>query len=138
MAIRYKSQVSMTPAAPSAEARAHFQDKLRFETDPADVYFDMTHDAADFVLVDVRSPQDYAVGHIPGAVNIPHSRITHTKITAQYAEDTVFVTYCWGPGCNGSTKGALRLSALGYAVKELIGGLEYWQKEGYPTETSAD
>jgi rhodanese-related sulfurtransferase len=38
-----------------------------------------------------------------------------------------------GPGCNGSTRAAARLAALGFQVKELIGGLEYWKREGYPT-----
>ena len=49
---------------------------------------------------------------------------------ARLPKDKVMVTYCWGPGCNSSTKGALRLAALGFRVKELIGGLEYWIKGG--------
>ncbi len=134
MTIHYKSQVSATPAADREAARAHFQSKLRFETDPADVHFDLEHDLAEFVLVDVRSPIDFAAAHITGAVNIPHAQITRANIVENYPADTVFIVYCWGPGCNGSTKGAVRFSELGYATKELIGGIEYWQKEGYPVE----
>lgn len=137
MTIQYKSQVKTTPAAPADEARAHFQHKLSLETDSADVHFDLAHGIADFVLVDVRSAADYAACHIPGAVNIPHAQITQARIEAHYPPETLFVTYCWGPGCNGSTKGALRFSQLGYAVKELIGGLEYWQREGYPTTSTS-
>lgn len=136
MTIQFKSQVSATSAADSETAQAHFQSKLQFETDPADVYFDLEHQTGDFVLVDVRSAADYAAGHIRGAVNIPHAQITQSRIEASYPADTLFVVYCWGPGCNGSTKGALRFSTLGYAVKELIGGIEYWQKESYAVETS--
>jgi rhodanese-related sulfurtransferase len=44
------------------------------------------------------------------------------------------VTYCWGPGCNSSTKAALKLASLGFKVKEMIGGLEYWRHEGLPIE----
>ncbi len=131
MAIQYKSQVRAVPPAESATAQAHFAAKLSFETDPADLHFDMTHGIADFVVVDVRSAADYADGHISGAVNIPHAQITQARITADYPPDTLFVVYCWGPGCNGSTKAALRFSQLGYAVKELIGGIEYWREEGY-------
>ena len=53
----------------------------------------------------------------------------------QWKKDTVLVVYCWGPGCNGATKAAVKLSALGFPVKEMIGGIEYWEdKERYPVE----
>lgn len=136
MTIRYKSQVRAVAAAESAAAQAHFAAKLSFETDPADLHFDMVHDLADFVVLDVRSAENYAEAHIPGAVNLPHSQITQKRIEAAYPPDMLFVVYCWGPGCNGSTKAALRLSQLGYAVKELIGGIEYWREEGYAIESS--
>lgn len=134
MTIQYKSQVRAFSPADSEAAQAHFRAKLSFETDPADLHFDMAHSIADFVVVDVRSEADYAAGHIPGAVNIPHPQITRSRIEASYPPETLFVVYCWGVGCNGSTKGALRFSELGYAVKELVGGIEYWQHEGYPVE----
>lgn len=137
MTIQYKSQVCAVPVAESTAAAAHFAAKLGCETDPADLHFDLTHGLTDFVVVDVRSPADYAAAHIPGAVNIPHAKITRRRIEAEYSSDTLFVVYCWGPGCNGSTKAALRLSQLGYPVKELIGGIEYWRKEGYTVEQPA-
>lgn len=136
MTIQYKSQVRAVPAAEITAAQVHFAAKLSFETDPADLHFDMTHDLTDFVLLDVRSDEDYADAHIPGAMNIPHTQITQKRIEADYPTDTLFVVYCWGPGCNGSTKAALRLSQLGYAVKKLIGGIEYWREEGYAIEQS--
>jgi rhodanese-related sulfurtransferase len=46
------------------------------------------------------------------------------------------VTYCWGPGCNGATRAALEFAKLGYPVKEMIGGFEYWVREGAPVETA--
>jgi rhodanese-related sulfurtransferase len=129
-----QSCVLGTPAVPGAAAQAFFASKLSYETDPADVYTDMQHGVADFVLLDVRSPEAYAKSHAVGALNLPHSHIS-AETTARFAKDTLLVVYCWGPGCNGATKAALKLSALGFAVKEMIGGIEYWEhKERYPVE----
>ena len=47
------------------------------------------------------------------------------------------VTYCWGPGCNGATRAAPTLAQLGYRVREMIGGFEYWAREGLTVETAA-
>jgi rhodanese-related sulfurtransferase len=52
--------------------------------------------------------------------------------------DAAIVFYCWGPGCNGSTRAAFTLASLGYhRVRELIGGFEYWAREGLAIETDA-
>ena len=45
------------------------------------------------------------------------------------------VTYCWGPGCNGATRAALTLAGLGFRVREMLGGFEYWAREGLPVES---
>ena len=131
MHLKYKSQVSAAPAAPDGDSIRFFADKLRCETDPADVHADMENGVDSFVLLDVRSFEDYARKHVRGALNLPHSRITPKRMS-EFPDDTLFVVYCWGPGCNGSTKAALKLAQLGYAVKEMIGGIEYWEGEGYP------
>jgi rhodanese-related sulfurtransferase len=134
MTIRFKSQVRATEAAPSADANAFFRRKLGYETDPSDVYYDSQHGLVDFVILDVRSADAYAKSHVPGALNLPPAQITATRMQA-YAPDTLFIVYCWGPGCNGATKAAIKLSELGYPVKEMIGGIEYWEvREGYPVE----
>jgi rhodanese-related sulfurtransferase len=130
------SLVLETPAADPATAHAHFSSKLAFETDSADVYADLQAGHASFLLIDTRSPAAYAEAHLPGAISLPSGRIT-AQAVADWPKDRLLVTYCWGPGCNGSTKGAARLSALGFRVKELIGGIEYWRRESYPLETGA-
>jgi rhodanese-related sulfurtransferase len=95
----------------------------------------MQNGVADFVLLDVRSPAAYTKSHAPGALNLPHTTI-NAATTARFPKDTLLVVYCWGPGCNGATKAALKLSALGFPVKEMIGGIEYWEdKERYPVES---
>ena len=138
MDVTFKPRVTATPPARSVDAHERFQSKLAYETDPADVYADMAHGLDDFVLVDVRSPSDYKKSHAVGAINIPVGQITERRM-AEYPEDTLFVVYCWGPGCNGATKAAMKLSGMGYAAKEMIGGIEYWEdRERHPVERHRD
>jgi len=125
------------PAEPAA-ASQHFLAKLAFETDPADVHLDLERRHPGIVVVDTRSPDAYARCHIPGAINLP-TRTISPETTASLPRDKVIVTYCWGPGCNGSTRAAAKLAGLGFRVKEMIGGIGYWRKEGLPVEgTSPD
>jgi len=119
----------MTTATP-ADALAHFTHKLAVETDAADVAAALRAGDPGFVLLDARSPEAYAAGHLPGAVSLPHARIDEDALAA--LPDQPIVTYCWGPGCNGATRAAARLAALGREVKEMIGGYEYWVREGHP------
>ena len=124
------SNVASIPAAASAEAQLHFSRKLGFETDCWDVHDALSREVQDFVLLDVRSPTLYAEGHVPGALNLPHGKITARKM-AEWPEGTLFVTYCAGPHCNGADKGALRLAELGLPVKLMIGGVTGWLDEGF-------
>ena len=124
-----KSGVTEIPAAPSAIAREHFAAEFTFETDCWDVH-DALDKGADFVLLDVRGPALYAKGHVPGAINLPHGKIIRSKL-AEWPEETLFVTYCAGPHCNGAARGALRLADLGRPVKIMAGGLTGWIDEGF-------
>lgn len=121
-------------AADSASALAHFQSKLHFETDCWDVHASLANGVADFVLLDVRSPDLYQRGHLPHAQNLPHGKIVASKMQA-FAPDTRFVVYCAGPHCNGADKAAARLAALGLPVKLMIGGVTGWLDEGFALET---
>ncbi|WP_200845219.1 rhodanese-like domain-containing protein [Roseomonas sp. 18066] len=130
------NSVTAIPAAPSAEAEAHFEKRLSLETDCADVSAAMASGAAGFVLLDVRGPKAFARGHVPGAVNLPHAAIT-TESLQGHPADTLFVVYCAGPHCNGADRGALRLARLGRPVKLMIGGVTGWIDEGFGLETAA-
>ena len=123
----------MTTTAPTSEAVRHFAAKLAFETDPSDVHADMGSGAPRFVVLDARSREHYRDAHVPGAISLPWGAISPIT-TRKLPRDRVLVTYCWGPGCNGSTKAALRLAELGFEVREMIGGIEYWRREGYAVE----
>jgi rhodanese-related sulfurtransferase len=129
------SSVTAIPAAPSADAVAHFAAEFTFETDCWDVS-DAMSEGADFVLLDVRSPVLYAKGHVPGAINLPHGKIVESKMN-EWPKDTLFVTYCAGPHCNGAARGALRLAKLGRSVKIMAGGVTGWLDEGFTLESRA-
>ena len=73
---------------------------------------------------------------MPGAVHLPGREIADRADT-ELDRSVPVVTYCWGPGCNGATRAALALAQLGFAVREMLGGFEYWAREGLPVETAA-
>ena len=97
------SPVTKFPAAPPAEALAHFEARLRLETDCWDVHAALADGAADFVLLDVRSPEAFAAGHVAGAVNLPHALISQERMDS-FPSDSTVVVYCAGPHCNGANK----------------------------------
>ena len=130
------SAVTETTAAPSDEARLHFAAKLAFETDCADVHAALAMGTPDFVLLDVRGPNSFDAGHVPGAYNLPRAEIGPERL-APWPGDSLFVVYCAGPHCNGADKAALRLADLGRPVKIMIGGMTGWLDEGFAVETGA-
>ncbi|CRK62083.1 Rhodanese-related sulfurtransferase [Alloactinosynnema sp. L-07] len=143
----------------TTEAIAHFRARLAFETDVSDVHAALTAsddfaagkvdndklagaqvrvnpDAIDFVLIDSRSTVSWDQGHIPGALHLPTAEIA-TRARDLVPAGTRVVTYCWGPGCNGATRAALAFAELGYPVREMLGGFEYWAREGFAVETAS-
>jgi rhodanese-related sulfurtransferase len=114
-------------------AAAYFAAKLEFETDPSDVHAALGR-GADLVLVDTRSAAAWRQGRARGAVHVPVADIPGRGGEVLRRGNQV-VVYCWGPGCNGATKAALALAELGFSVKEMIGGFEYWAREGLPVDT---
>ena len=127
------SPVAAVPAAPSQAALSHFESSLQFETDCWDVHHSITTGQRDFVILDVRGPEAFAAGHVPGALHLPHGKITEGKMR-EFPDGTLFVTYCAGPHCNGATRGAIRLAHLGRPAKIMIGGVTGWLDEGFALE----
>ena len=109
-----------------------YKNKLQYEIDPSDLY-EALNNGEKIVVVDARKAFAYQEEHIPGAINIPHREISAENVK-ELNKDVLYVCYCDGIGCNASTKGSLNLTQLGFNVKELLGGLEWWKKDGYATE----
>ncbi len=110
----------------------YFAAKLASETDASDLYAAQKA-GEQIVVVDVRSAEAWAQGRVPGAVHLPYREIP-SRASAEIPADSTVVVYCWSPGCNAGAKGALEFARLGYDVREMIGGFEYWVREGYPVE----
>ena len=97
-------------------------------------------------LLDVRGAAEYdgtggypcdpVQGHIPGALHLPHAEIKE-RAPGLLDPAVPVVAYCWGPGCNGATRAALALAEAGFAAREMLGGIEYWIREGFPVTTAA-
>jgi len=107
----------------------YFAQRLQHETDADDVGSALLDGAADFTLIDARSPAAYAAAHLPGAISLPHR-----GLTAESLPEGPLVVYCWGPGCNAATKACAKITEFGREVKEMLGGFEYYVREGYPVE----
>ena len=126
----------MTTMPTPAQAAAHFAARLSFETDVSDVHADLAAGTPGIIVVDSRSEESWRQGHLPRAVHLPTAEIA-SRAAALIPADALVVTYCWGPGCNGATRAALAFAQLGYRVKEMIGGYEYWIREGFTAESDA-
>ena len=111
-----------------------YKEKLAFEMDPSDLY-KAFETSTDYIALDARQSFGYEKEHIPTAINIPHKEMNEEN-TKHLDKSKVYVTYCDGIGCNASTKGALKMAQLGFKVKELMGGIEWWKFDGYATEGS--
>jgi rhodanese-related sulfurtransferase len=113
----------------------HYQNKLAYEMDPSDLFAALEANEQ-VVVIDARKNFAYERERIPGAINLPH-RDMNADTTAGFDKTKLYITYCDGIGCNASTRGALNLAKLGFKVRELIGGIEWWKFDGCETEGTA-
>lgn len=114
------------------ERTLYFKTKLEYEIDSADL-MDAIKNGDNIIIIDARSKEIYSKEHIIGAINIPHREMDSLS-TKDLDKNALIVTYCDGIGCNASTKGAYNMSKLNFNVKELIGGIDWWKRDGYKTE----
>lgn len=121
--------------SPMDDQLRHYENKLTFEADSWDLKVALEA-GQNILVVDARSPEAYQKEHIPGAINIPHRQMNE-ETTKDLNRTALVVTYCDGIGCNASTKGALNMTRLGFRVNELIGGLDWWKRDGHKTEGAA-
>ncbi|WP_245797737.1 rhodanese-like domain-containing protein [Mangrovactinospora gilvigrisea] len=125
------SRAMTIPPASPADAAAHFAARLALYTDVSDVAAALADGTVDFTLVDTRGDAAWQQAHIDGAVHIPSAELA----AADLDPSRPVVVHCWGPGCDGAAKAALALALRGFRVKEMVGGIEYWIREGFPVRT---
>ena len=85
-------------------------------------------------VLDVRPPQEFAAGHVPGAVNIPVHELE--RRLAELPRRREVVAYCRGPFCLMSFDAVQLLRAKGLKARRLQDGMPEWQLAGLPTERS--
>jgi len=83
-------------------------------------------------VLDVRPPEEYAAGHLPGAINIPLSELE--QHLAQLPKENEVVAYCRGPYCVLAFEAVRRLREQGYQARRLENGYPEWKKAGLPVE----
>ncbi|MEO3789793.1 rhodanese-like domain-containing protein [Nonomuraea sp. B10E15] len=135
MTTPFTSPALRVPPAAPADATAFFTARLTYQADVSDVHASLESGDPGFVLIDSRSADGWRQGHVPGAVHLPTGHIP-ARAAGLLDPAVPVITYCWGPGCDGATRAALALAMLGYRVKEMIGGIEYWIREGFPVGTT--
>lgn len=91
--------------------------------------------AKDVLLLDVRSAEAFAEGHLPTAINIPLADLQGKFATLP--KDKTIVTYCSSLTCALAPKAALQLAEKGFKVQEMYGGFATWQQYGFPVEKKA-
>lgn len=109
-------------------------EKLTFEIDVTAAA--ALHATGELVLVDTRREASWRHGHIAGALHLPNDLLDSGE-ELNLPEGKRVAVYGWGPGCNGATQTALVLAQRGIAVQEMIGGFEYWCRNGYPIVDAA-
>jgi rhodanese-related sulfurtransferase len=114
-----------------AKAREYFTHKMEFTTGPVELKRAMDRD--EVVVVDVRAVEDYARGHIPGAISLPQGQWENA---AGLHRDKTNVVYCYSQVCHLAATAAMGWAAEGYPVMELEGGFEGWRTNDLPVETS--
>jgi rhodanese-related sulfurtransferase len=106
-----------------AKAKAYFETKMAFTTGPVELERMMTPGDA-VQVVDVRAAEDYAEGHIPGAVSLPKDR-WHTLEGLR--KDKTNVLYCYSQVCHLAATAAVEFASKGFPIMELEGGFKAWK-----------
>lgn len=83
-------------------------------------------------VLDVRPEDEYAAGHLPGAINVPIERLE--KFLSKISKRREVVAYCRGPYCLMSFEAVAKLRKRGFKAKRLENGYPEWRAAGLPVE----
>jgi rhodanese-related sulfurtransferase len=113
-----------------AKAREYFEAKMAFTAGPVELER-MMKQGENINIVDVRASEDYAEGHIPGAINLPKDK--WNRLTG-LRKDKINVLYCYSQTCHLAAAAAVEFADKGYPVMELEGGFRAWKDSGHDIE----
>jgi rhodanese-related sulfurtransferase len=108
-----------------AEARRFFEDKLAFTTGPVELDRWIKAGENNLVIVDVREAEDFAKGHIPGAINLPKEGWQNPQ---GLSRDKTNVVYCYTQQCHLAANACVQFASMQYPVMELDGGFAAWKQ----------
>jgi len=103
------------------KAKEYFETKMAFTTGPVELNRMIKHGTVN--VVDVRAAEDYAQGHIPGAVSLPNDK-WYTLVGLR--KDKANVLYCYSQVCHLAATAAVEFASKGLPVMELEGGWAGW------------
>ena len=112
------------------KAKEYFEAKMAFTTGPVELER-MMKQGESINIVDVRAAEDYAEGHIPGAVNLPKDK-WHTLEGLR--KDKTNVLYCYSQVCHLAATAAVEFASKGYPVMEMDGGFRAWKEHDMEIE----
>jgi len=114
-----------------AQAKRYFADKLAFTTGPVELARNLKQ-GADIAVIDVREPDDFRKGHIPGAINLPHAKWNNL---GGLRKDALNVLYCYTQQCHLAATAAVEFAGKGYSVMEMDGGFAAWKDNDLEIES---
>jgi rhodanese-related sulfurtransferase/DNA-binding HxlR family transcriptional regulator len=114
--------------------RAYFRERDQLEPVAASELVRRLREGS-VVLIDVRPEDEYELGHLPGALNIPVSQLVQRL--SELPRDHEIVAYCRGPYCVLSFEAVAELRAQGFNVRRFDEGFPEWKAAGLPIETTA-
>lgn len=91
--------------------------------------------AGTVTVVDVRPAEEFALGHVPGAINIPTAELK--RRLAELPRNKEVIAYCRGPYCVFAFEAVAALRAAGYKARRLEDGLPQWRAAGLKTGSGA-
>jgi rhodanese-related sulfurtransferase len=127
-------QATMTRIHDPAKAKAYFENKLAFTTGPVEVDRWIRTDQNTINVVDVREAEDYAKGHIPGAINLPRDRWDSLE---GLQKNKTNVVYCYTQTCHLAANACAHFAGKGYPVMELEGGFQVWKENELDIEPAS-
>jgi len=113
-------------------AAEYFERKNAFTTGPVEVSYLLKEKKNGINIVDVRAKEDYAKGHVPGAVNLPKDQWQSPN--GSLKKDRINILYCYSQTCHLASKAAYEFASKGFSVMEMEGGFETWSEKGIPIE----